>query len=97
MRKLSLPILLVAALGAGASATAVASATPPARPTATTAKRHRCDRNYSGRCLRPNVSDYDCAGGSGNGPYYVRGPFRVVGSDHYGLDSDHDGTACESY
>jgi hypothetical protein len=61
------------------------------------AARHRhCDPNYKGRCLRPHVSDYDCAGGSGNGPYYVRGPFRVVGTDHYRLDSDHDGIACES-
>ena len=94
MRKLSLPILLAAALAAGATA---ATTVATASPAATTAKRHRCDHNYSGRCLRPNVSDYDCAGGSGNGPYYVRGPFRVVGSDHYGLDSDHDGTACESY
>lgn len=67
-------------------------------PAATHARRRRrvCDRNYSGRCLRPNVSDYDCAGGSGNGPYYVRGPFRVVGTDHYRLDSDGDGVACES-
>jgi hypothetical protein len=34
--------------------------------------------------------------GCGNGPSYVSGPFRVVGSDHYGLDSNHDGIACES-
>jgi hypothetical protein len=97
MRKLSLPILLAAALTAGT--TAATAATPAAtggHPAATVAKKRNCDRNYSGRCLRPNVSDYDCAGGSGNGPYYVRGPFRVVGSDHYGLDSDDDGTACES-
>ncbi|HEU4723371.1 MAG TPA: hypothetical protein VFS59_18575, partial [Gemmatimonadaceae bacterium] len=83
MRKL-LPLLLVAALAATALATAAAlagaDATAGERPAATLAKkRHRCDPNYKGRCLRPNVSDYDCAGGSGNGPYYVRGPFRVVG------------------
>lgn len=96
MRKLSLPILLVAVLATVVIAATVATAAPPANAVATVAKKHRCDRNYSGRCLRPNVSDYDCAGGSGNGPYYVRGPFRVVGTDHYGLDSDHDGTACES-
>ena len=59
-------------------------------------KSSKCDRNYSGRCLKPNVSDYDCAGGSGNGPYYVRGPIRVVGNDHYRLDADGDGIACES-
>lgn len=85
MRKL-LPLLLVAALAALALATA-------AGPAAAT--RHRCDPNYKGRCLRPNVSDYDCAGGSGNGPYYVSGPFRVVGTDHYRLDADHDRIACE--
>jgi len=95
VRKLSLPILLVVALMATAIAATVAPAAPTS-PTATVAKKRHCDRNYSGRCLRPNVSDYDCAGGSGNGPYYVRGPFRVVGTDHYRLDSDHDGTACES-
>jgi Excalibur calcium-binding domain len=59
------------------------------------ATNRKCDRNYRGACLRPNVSDYDCAGGSGNGPYYVRGPIRVVGRDHYRLDADHDGIACE--
>jgi hypothetical protein len=58
--------------------------------------KQKCDSNYKGRCLKPNVSDYDCAGGSGNGPYYVSGPFRVVGKDHYRLDADHDGIACES-
>ena len=56
----------------------------------------RCDPAYKGACLKPNASDYDCAGGSGNGPYYVRGPIRVVGSDHYRLDADGDGVACES-
>jgi hypothetical protein len=96
VRTLSLPILLVAALAAG-TPTAAATLATTARPGATVAKkRHRCDPNYKGRCLRPNVSDYDCAGGSGNGPYYVSGPFRVVGTDHYRLDADHDGIACES-
>ena len=55
-----------------------------------------CDPSYSGKCLKPNVSDYDCAGGSGDGPYYVQGPVTVVGDDHYGLDRDGDGIACES-
>ena len=32
----------------------------------------KCDPNYSG-CV-PIASDVDCAGGSGNGPAYVRGP-----------------------
>lgn len=52
-----------------------------------------CDQNYSG-CV-PIASDVDCAGGSGNGPAYVRGPISVIGSDIYGLDRDGDGLACE--
>jgi len=92
-----LPLLLVAALAAGAISATAAMAGAQSDPTAVLAKKRHCDKNYKGRCLRPNVSDYDCAGGSGNGPYYVRGPFRVVGTDHYRLDSDHDGIACESY
>jgi hypothetical protein len=54
-----------------------------------------CDPNYSGACLDPYASDYDCEGGSGDGPEYT-GPVAVVGEDHYGLDSDNDGYACES-
>jgi hypothetical protein len=53
-----------------------------------------CDSNYSGACLDPSASDYDCAGGSGDGPEYT-GPVQVVGSDPYDLDSDGDGYACE--
>lgn len=52
-----------------------------------------CDPNYSG-CV-PIASDVDCAGGSGNGPEYVSGPVRVVGTDKYGLDNDKDGVGCE--
>jgi len=52
-----------------------------------------CDPNYTG-CLDPNSPDYDCAGGSGNGPDYT-GPVQVIGEDHYGLDADGDGYACE--
>jgi len=54
-----------------------------------------CDPNYVGACLDPNVSDYDCEGGSGDGPMYT-GTVTVVGEDHYGLDSDSDGTGCEA-
>jgi hypothetical protein len=53
-----------------------------------------CDPNYEGACLKPNSPDYDCEGGSGNGPDYT-GPVRVVGDDHYDLDRDGDGYACE--
>lgn len=54
----------------------------------------QCDPNYDGACV-PIASDVDCAGGSGNGPAYVSGPVRVIGSDIYGLDRDGDGIACE--
>jgi hypothetical protein len=52
-----------------------------------------CDPNYTGACLDPSASDYDCEGGSGNGPRYT-GRVRVVGSDHFGLDRDGDGVGC---
>lgn len=54
-----------------------------------------CDPNYSGACLKPDSPDYDCAGGSGDGPDYT-GPVQVVGDDPYDLDRDGDGFACES-
>ena len=53
-----------------------------------------CDPNYTAACLKPDVSDYDCEGGSGDGPYYT-GYVEVVGNDHYELDRDGDGVACE--
>lgn len=53
-----------------------------------------CHASYQGACV-PIASDVDCAGGSGNGPAYVRGPVRVVGPDVYGLDRDKDGWGCE--
>jgi hypothetical protein len=54
-----------------------------------------CDPNYKGACLDPDASDYDCPGGSGDGPKYVQGPVTVVGDDHYRLDADGDGVGCE--
>lgn len=53
-----------------------------------------CDPNYTGACV-PIARDVDCAGGSGDGPEYVSGPVRVVGSDIYDLDRDGDGIACD--
>jgi hypothetical protein len=41
------------------------------------------------------ASGCDCAGGSGNGPNYVRGPIRVRPPDPFGLDRDGDGVGCE--
>jgi hypothetical protein len=51
-----------------------------------------CTAGYS-PCLPP-ASDYDCAGGSGDGPKYT-GRVTVTGSDPYDLDSDNDGVGCE--
>jgi hypothetical protein len=66
---------------------------PPPKPPVAEPPKGKCDPNYSG-CV-PVASDVDCAGGSGNGPAYVQGPIQVIGKDIYGLDADHDGTACE--
>lgn len=52
-----------------------------------------CNPNYTG-CLKPGASDYDCEGGSGDGPYYT-GMVEVIGYDEYGLDADDDGIGCE--
>jgi hypothetical protein len=57
-------------------------------------KQSNCDSNYIWACV-PIASDVDCAGGSGNGPAYVSGPVKVVGSDIYDLDRDGDGIGCE--
>ncbi|WFE50188.1 G5 domain-containing protein [Micromonospora sp. WMMD1155] len=53
----------------------------------------KCDPNYSG-CV-PIASDVDCLPKRGDGPAYVSGPIRVIGSDIYDLDRDGDGTACD--
>jgi len=53
----------------------------------------KCDSNYSG-CV-PVASDVDCKPGSGNGPAYLSVAVKVLKSDIYRLDADHDGLACE--
>jgi hypothetical protein len=40
-------------------------------------------------------ADYDCKGGSGNGPYYAGRVFVQRGMDIYDLDRDGDGVGCE--
>nr|WP_300046817.1 PASTA domain-containing protein [uncultured Nocardioides sp.] len=64
-------------------------APPPPPPPA-----NNCTAGYR-PCLAP-AYDYDCAGGSGDGPGYAYGPIYITGSDPYGLDNDGDGVACES-
>jgi beta-lactam-binding protein with PASTA domain len=61
------------------------------RPVAPPAPQN-CTPGYR-PCLAP-ASDYDCGGGSGNGPEYAYGPVYVTGSDPYDLDADGDGVAC---
>jgi hypothetical protein len=77
----------------------VATTAPAARlvTTTTPAAAGGCDPNYSGACVPIDPVDVDCGGGSGNGPSYVYAKnFNVVGKDIYGLDTDHNGFACES-
>jgi resuscitation-promoting factor RpfB len=52
-----------------------------------------CTSGYS-PCLPP-ASDYDCSGGTGDGPKYVDGPVRVRGPDPYDLDRDGNGVGCQ--
>jgi hypothetical protein len=51
----------------------------------------QCTPGYE-PCLKP-ASDYDCAGGTGDGPNYASN-VKVYGEDIYGLDRDGDGFAC---
>jgi micrococcal nuclease len=67
---------------------------PAAAPVAGSAGGASCHPSYAGACLDPRASDYDCTGGSGNGPLYT-GRVRVVGPDVFGLDPDGDGIGCE--
>lgn len=66
----------------------------PPKPVQARQSESGCDSNYSGGCV-PVASDVDCGGGSGNGPEYVYGVVRVVGSDVYDLDRDGDGYGCD--
>lgn len=85
--------LVLALLGAVTSVAPVNSASAQ-NATQDIRTAQACDPNYSGACV-PIASDVDCEGGSGNGPAYVRGPVRVIGTDIYGLDRDNDGIGCE--
>ncbi|HLF79705.1 MAG TPA: hypothetical protein VJB57_19665 [Dehalococcoidia bacterium] len=53
-----------------------------------------CHPNYYGACLNPDSEDYDCEGGGGNGPDFIRGPVYISGSDPFGLDRNGDGIGC---
>lgn len=68
------------------------SAPPPPPPPPPGPSCH--PSSYVGACLIVGIGDYDCAGGSGNGPNYT-GPVQVVGPDKFDLDRDNDGLGCE--
>jgi hypothetical protein len=42
-------------------------------------------------------ADYDCYGGSGDGPYHTKlgVVYTVTASDPYGVDAGNDGKGCE--
>lgn len=56
-----------------------------------------CTAGYDPCLVWHGGADYDCYGGSGDGPYYTEPgvTYRVTGSDPYGLDADNDGYGCE--
>jgi hypothetical protein len=89
--------LLFAAFGIGLGLNVVRDLRShgPAQVSAARADAPRsCVPGYS-VCLNPKVSDYDCAGGLGDGPRCVYGPIRVTGSDPFFLDFDGNGIGCE--
>jgi hypothetical protein len=62
---------------------------PPPPPPA------NCDPSYPDVCIPRGAADYDCAGGTGNGPNYIRGPLRVLPPDPHDLDRDGNGIGCQ--
>nr|WP_201468433.1 G5 domain-containing protein [Microbacterium hydrocarbonoxydans] len=88
------PVAEPAPAPAPAPAPEVVPAPVPAAPVPAVPQGGGCDSNYADACV-PVASDVDCAGGSGDGPGYVQGPVRIVGSDIYDLDRDGDGIACD--
>lgn len=91
MKKFKITVIVLITLAAAAYVSSTLN--NRADHTDSSVERSGCDPNYSG-CV-PIASDVDCAGGGGDGPAYVKGPVRVIGSDIYGLDRDRDGIGCE--
>ena len=63
-------------------------AKPKPKPKRVRTPAPRCDPNYKGACVPPDVVDVDCT-------QIPEKSFRSVGSDPYGLDRDGNGIACE--
>ena len=76
---------------AGGTPSLTASDCGPSSTTSTTTQAN-CTPGYS-PCLPP-ASDYDCEGGSGDGPKHT-GEVQVTGSDPYELDDNNNGIGCE--
>ena len=76
-------------------AVATVTPAPTPEPTPEPTPAQSCHPDYDGACLDPSSYDYDCDGGSGDGPDYT-GEVRVVGDDPYDLDRDGDGIACDA-
>jgi hypothetical protein len=83
--------VLVVSESFGGKGTAVVEAQ---QPNCSTSYQGGMDRDRGG-CIRADVGDYDCAGGTGNGPNFAVGPVTVVGTDVFELDSDNDRIGCE--
>ncbi len=71
----------------------IASSDEPGSQTAGSASGGDCHPDYSG-CLDPDADDYDCLGGTGDGPKYT-GYVEVKGADPFDLDRDGDGSGCD--
>lgn len=57
-------------------------------------QEQECDPSYPDVCIPPDADDYDCEGGSGDGPNYIEGPLQVLPPDPHDLDPDGDGLGC---
>ena len=84
MRRL---VVIGSTIALAASALALGAGTSSASQAA-----KKCTPGYK-PCLPP-ASDYDCIGGSGDGPRYT-GRVVITGRDIYRLDTDGDGIGCD--
>ena len=55
----------------------------------------RASHEVAGAGPPPRCGENPQCWGGGDGPKYVQGPVRVVGTDHFHLDSNGDGVGCE--
>lgn len=79
-------------LGSAVALVVVASPVSSASEHASLPGAKKCTPGYR-PCLPP-ASDYDCLGGSGDGPRYT-GRVIITGRDIYRLDTDGDGVGCD--